>query len=139
MGNFVNRLEKRLNGDYDKGLWIAVFIGSFALGLATPLIAFNLDSGGLISFIAIIGSIVFIPSGITSLLASIYEVQAEAQEFVEAYKMDYPKEPGINLIEAGYKRPTNTRIRRLKMLSLLGLALEFTSDSWNSHFSLIML
>ncbi|WP_048149813.1 hypothetical protein [Thermococcus sp. AM4] len=106
MGYSVDRLEKKLKGDYDKGLLIVFFIGSFVLGLATPWVAFDLDnsSGGVISFIAVMASMAFIPLGIFSVLMAIYEVQADAQEFVEAYKRDYPKEPEINLLESGYKK-----------------------------------
>ncbi len=124
MGYFVDRLEKKLKGDDDKELLVALFIGSFVLGLATPWIAFdNHSSGGVISLIAVLGSMAFISLGIISLLSAIYEVQADAQEFVEAYKRDYPSEPEISLLEAGYKKANEYQSKAFKdaLTAWLGL------------------
>jgi len=68
---------------------------------------------------------VFIPLGIFSVFMAIYEVQADAQEFVEAYKRDYPKKLEINLLtRTGYKKPTSIRTKHSKMPLTAWLGLE---------------
>jgi len=101
MGDFVDRLNKKLEPD----VWTFIFflIGSFVLAY---IMMFGIDtkSSGSSYMLAVWSGIILIPAGILSLVSAMYSIQADAQEFVEAYKRDYPEEPEINLLESGYKK-----------------------------------
>ncbi|WP_297065408.1 hypothetical protein, partial [Thermococcus sp.] len=100
----VDELEKKLKGDNDKEFVATLAIGSFILGLATPFVAFSDSSGGLLDILSTFGSMILIPLGLFSAIASVYAIQADPQEFVDAYKWDYPQREEIEILEMAYKK-----------------------------------
>ncbi len=47
---------------------------------------------------------ILIPLGLFSTIAALYAIQADPQEFVDAYKWDYPQKEEIEVLELAYKK-----------------------------------
>ena len=102
----VDELEKKLKGEgEDVWLLLILFIGAFVFGLVTMGKAFDSNnSSGLLSFLVILGSVLLMPFGLFSVILTWYAIQADPQEFVDAYKWDYPQKEEIEILELAYKK-----------------------------------
>ncbi len=82
---------------------VLIIIGIFVL-LFLQLLAFDLRNISLMGGMVIFTGWIVILAGPTSLIYSAYKVQADPQEFVDAYKRDYPREKEIEILELAYKK-----------------------------------
>jgi len=101
----VDELEKKLKGEGDDvWLLLILFIGAFVFGIATSWKAFGNNSSGLLTFLVILGSMLLMPFGLFSVILTLYAIQSDPQEFVDAYKWDYPQKEEIEILELAYKK-----------------------------------
>jgi hypothetical protein len=102
MGSRVTELEKKLDAGSDIGFILLVLIGMFIMSFL-QLLTFDLRNISLIGWIAISTGFMVFLAGTISLLSSAYKIQADPQEFVDAYKWDYPQKKEIEILELAYK------------------------------------
>ena len=101
----VAELEKKLKGEDDQTFSLILFISILIFSLATPWVAFDLNNTSDLFYIlvAIVGAFLMI-YGIISAVMALYAIQADPQEFVDAYKWDYPQKEEIEILELAYKK-----------------------------------
>ena len=123
----VDELEKKLKGEDDQASLLTLVVGILILSLATPWVAFDLNkssSSPSLLIVAIAGAFLTF-YGLISAVMAVYAIQADPQEFVDAYKWDYPQKKEIEILELAYKKAHEYQNKAFKSALTAWLGLGF--------------
>ena len=102
MGDEVYKLHKKLEGGDDIVFGIILMIIVLGLSLGVPLYSFEPKSSGSLYIVVSPGGIIIWFMAFISLLIAAFKFQADVNDFVRAYKGDYPEKSEIEILERAY-------------------------------------